>query len=306
MKRIVVAGSINMDIVVQAQRHPRPGETVLGDDLHFIPGGKGANQAVAASRLGGEVSLVATTGKDSFADTLRSFLSEERMDPQYVSSVTDTPTGTALIVVDKDSENAIVVVPGSNGRLSFEDIDKVDLTDRDIAVSQFETPLDVVARFLTNAREANALTILNPAPAMECPPDLLGLADYLIVNETEAAFFVGREDPPHDAVSAIELAARIRTDERQSVVVTLGAAGAVLAGRRTASVVGHDVQAVDTTGAGDCFVGAFAVALSEGQTEEEALEFANVSAAVSVQRLGASASLPRRRDVESFVDERRG
>ena len=302
MNKVIVAGSINMDIVVQTERHPKPGETIRGSGVHFIPGGKGANQAVAASRLGGDVSFLAKTGQDSFGEILRAFLSGERLDIRGVTTSETAPTGTALITVDKHSENAIVVVPGSNAEMSAKDLSSIRLDGSEVIVSQFEIPQDVVFELFKMARAVGATTILNPAPALPCSNDLFMLVDYLVVNETEAAFFTEAESTPEDFDSAIAQANRLRTDAEQVVVVTLGAKGAVLLrGNEKIRIPGHKVRAVDTTGAGDCFVGALAVALAEDKTLSDALQFANAAAAVSVQRLGASASLPIRDDVDSFL-----
>lgn len=302
MNKIVVAGSINMDVVAQTERHPRLGETVIGTDLKFIPGGKGANQAVAASRLGGNVSFIGKVGNDAFGETLLAFLKKESLDLKGVTLSSEAPTGTALIVVDQHSENAIVVVPGSNGELSIKDLDVVQLSRTDFVVSQFEISQNVIYELFKRARAVGGSTILNPAPAASFTKDLLALVDYLIVNETELAFFMGSKVPPQDIRSIAALAAGLRSSEDQVLVVTLGSRGAIcIWGDRVVETKGYKVNAVDTTGAGDCFVGAFAVARSEGKEVTDALEFANAASSISVQRLGASTSLPLRAQVEKVL-----
>lgn len=304
MSKIIVAGSINMDIVAQTDRHPRPGETVVGKDLHFVPGGKGANQAVAASRLGGDVGFIGKVGEDSFGETLLSFLKGESLELRGVTASSEAPTGTALIVVDQDSENSIVVVPGCNAKLAMADLDAIPLTGAEIVVSQFEIPQPVIQELFSRAHSARALTILNPAPAASTSKNLLALTDFLVVNETELAFFARSEVIADNTRSLVAQARGIRTDDRQVVVVTLGSKGAIcLLGEEVIEIPGHKVSAVDTTGAGDCFVGALAVALSEKRDVSNALRFANASAAISVQRLGASVSLPYRSEVDALLKE---
>lgn len=302
MKRVIVVGSINMDIVVSADRHPKPGETVVGNDIHFIPGGKGANQAVAASRLGGLVSLVGKIGHDTFGEKLQAFLKNEKLDLTGLTVSAEIPTGTALIVVDRKSENTIVVVPGCNRELSIKDLDSVHLTGNEIVVSQFEIPQDVITELFKRANKAGATTILNPAPAAHCSTELFARTDYLIVNETELGFFTGNLRGSDDIHTLAGEAHKLRARSGQIVIVTLGAGGVIsVSASDLIEVAGHKVNAIDTTAAGDCFIGGFAVALSESMGIRAALEFANAAAAISVQRLGASSSLPLRTEVETFL-----
>lgn len=297
MGKIIVLGSINMDVVVTAPRHPELGETIFGDELHFIPGGKGSNQAVAASRLDGNVQLVGRLGQDAFGDTLEKFLHSESLDLTYLQRTEGEPTGTALITVNHDSENTIVVISGANMANTVEDVANVELSGDEVLVSQFEVPQPTMKALFERAKAAGASTALNPAPAGEFIPGLLDLIDYLIVNETELAFFAGTQ-PTKDIDAIIAAAGKLRTRADQTIIVTLGANGSVcLHGDDTIRVEGMSVDAVDTTGAGDCFVGAFAVALSEGQPIPAALDFANRAAALSVQRLGAATSLPHRHEL---------
>lgn len=305
MAGIVVAGSINMDVVARTRTLPRPGETVRGSDLHYIPGGKGSNQAVAASRLADGVRLVGRLGRDVFGDTLTAFLQQENLDLSGVRYSDSAPSGTAIIVVDAESENTIVMVPGSNAEVSVADVEAVELEAGDVTVSPFEIPQETIMRLCQRAREAGARTVFNPAPAAEMMPGLLELIDVLVVNETELAFFAGVPDIAEDLDTVREQALALRADPQQMIVVTLGARGAVcVQGDDFVRVEGRRVQAVDTTGAGDCFVGALAVALYEGQELRAALNFANTAAALSVQKLGASTSMPRRADVEAALEKR--
>lgn len=303
MAGIIVAGSINMDVVARTERHPRPGETVKGSDLHYIPGGKGSNQAVAASRLADGVRLVGRLGRDAFGDTLTTFLQQENLDLSGLRYSEDTPSGTAIIVVDAGSENTIVIIPGSNAEVSRADVEAVELEAGDVVVSPFEIPQETILRLFQRAREAGARTVLNPAPAAEMIPGLLEVIDVLVVNETELAFFAGVPDVAEDMETIQAQAKSLRASAGQTLIVTLGARGVVcLLGDDLVRVDGLRVQAVDTTGAGDCFVGALAVALYEGQSLPDALTFANTAAALSVRRLGASTSMPRRVEVEAALD----
>ncbi|NDJ86613.1 MAG: ribokinase [Chloroflexi bacterium] len=295
---IVVVGSINMDVVARTQNHPRPGETVFGEDLQFIPGGKGSNQAVAASRLGGNVTLIGKLGSDAFGDTMAAFLKEENLDLAYVRRAEMLPTGTALIVVNAASENTIVVVPGSNSALLPTDTDLLPIHRQMVALAQFEVPQETTYRLFERVHATEGITILNPAPAGEVMPGLMELVDYLVVNETELAFFSGSDHIPDNTAQIASQAKKLRSHTSQTIVVTCGPKGVVCIKRdEILTVDGRAVDAVDTTGAGDCFVGAFAVALAEGRGISEALHFANQAAALSVQKLGASTSMPYRHEV---------
>src|SRR5206468_2112991 len=184
MGRVFVAGSINMDVVATADRHPRVGETVAGRQVLYFPGGKGANQAVAAARLGAQTTLIGRVGKDSFGGELKTFLSDQGIALGHVKETAAAHTGTAIITV-AEADNTIVVIPGSNALLSAEDVAAVPLTEGDVAVSQFEIPLPTIAAFFQRARSAGATTLLNPAPAQKMSADLLALVDILVLNETE-------------------------------------------------------------------------------------------------------------------------
>lgn len=293
MGRVFVAGSINMDVVATADRHPRIGETVAGRQVLYFPGGKGANQAVAASRLGARTTLIGRLGRDSFGAELKAFLGEQGIDLGYVVETAETHTGTAIITV-AEADNTIVVVPGANGLVGADDVSVVPLLTGDVAVSQFEIPLPTIAAFFHRARAAGAVTVLNPAPAQKMPGELLTLVDILVLNETELGFLAGSELSESDAAARItDVARQLQAREDQTICVTLGKRGVLaLAGRDEIAVAGRVVKAVDTTGAGDCFVGALAAQLAEGAPLREALTFANAAASISVQRMGAGPSMP--------------
>ncbi|MBR1166535.1 ribokinase [Bradyrhizobium liaoningense] len=302
MGRVFVAGSINMDVVATADRHPRIGETVAGRQVLYFPGGKGANQAVAASRLGARTTLIGRLGRDSFGAELKAFLGEQGIDLGYVVETAETHTGTAIITV-AEADNTIVVVPGANGLVGADDVSVVPLLKGDVAVSQFEIPLPTIAAFFHRARAAGAVTVLNPAPAQKMPGELLALVDILVLNETELGFLAGSELSESDAAARItEVARQLQAREDQTICVTLGKRGVLaLAGRDEIAVAGRVVKAVDTTGAGDCFVGALAAQLAEGAPLREALTFANAAASISVQRMGAGPSMPTAGEVAAVL-----
>ena len=302
MGRVFVAGSINMDVVATADRHPRVGETVAGKAVLYFPGGKGANQAVAAAKLGAATTLIGRLGSDAFGTQLRTFLAAQGVDLSFVKDTAEAHTGTALITV-ANADNTIVVVPGANGLVSAEDVSAPVLTKGDVAVSQLEIPLPTISAFFRRARDASATTILNPAPAKMFGPELLDLVDILVLNETELGLLAGIElhDGEDDArfIEAIRLLPSSRT---QIVCVTLGSRGvlAVIDGQPT-TIPGRKVQAVDTTGAGDCLVGALAAQLANGKSIRDALAYANAAASICVQRMGAAPSMPTAAEVASVL-----
>ena len=302
MGRVFVAGSINMDVVATASRHPRVGETVAGQAVHYFPGGKGANQAVAAAKLGAPVTLIGRVGTDAFGQQLRTFLGVQGVDLALVKDTAGTHTGTAIITV-ANADNTIVVVPGANALVSAGDIAAPVLAKGDIAVSQFEIPLPTIAAFFKRARAAGATTILNPAPAIACGPDLLALVDILILNETELGFLTGTELADTDDYERFVEAARLlQMGESKTVCVTLGKRGivALINGRQHVDI-GRAVKAVDSTGAGDCFVGVVAALLADGQPLTSAFGYANIAAAICVQRMGAAPSMPTIAEISAFL-----
>ena len=302
MGRVFVAGSINMDVVATADRHPRVGETVAGKQVLYFPGGKGANQAVAASRLGARTTLIGRLGKDSFGAELRTFLGDQAIDLGYVVETAEAHTGTAIITV-AEADNTIVVVPGANGLVGADDVEVVPLLAGDVAVSQFEFPLPTIAAFFRRGRAAGATTLLNPAPAQRMSDELLALVDILVLNETELGFLAGVDLSDSDeAAKIIGVARRLQARQDQTICVTLGKRGVLaLAGREEIAVQGRTVKAVDTTGAGDCFVGALAAQLADGAPLRAALAFANAAASISVQRMGAGPSMPTAAEVKAVL-----
>jgi len=293
MGRVFVAGSINMDVVATADRHPQVGETVAGKAVLYFPGGKGANQAVAAAKLGASSTLIGRLGTDTFGQELRTFLAAQGIDLALVKDTAEAHTGTALITI-ANADNTIVVVPGANALVSADDVSAAVLAKGDVAVSQFEIPLPAIRAFFQRARAAGATTILNPAPAIKFGRELLDLVDVLVLNETELALLAGTElrDSDDDArfVEAIRL---LQTRAEQTVCVTLGRRGVLAVVNGEASVIaGRAVKAVDTTGAGDCLVGALAAQLARGSAILDALNYANAAASICVQRMGASPSMP--------------
>lgn len=290
---VVVVGSLNLDLVVRVPSQPRPGETVLGGDVARYPGGKGANQAVAAARLGQRVEMVGRVGDDDAGLTLRRALAADGIDVEAVRVTPGAPTGVALITVDEAGENAIVVSPGANARLSGEDVlDSAGALGASAAVLlQLEVPLEVVD---VAAQAAGGTVILNPAPAAPLPADLLRHVDVLVPNRSELAALVGRTVANRDEAARAAEA----LDGPGSVVVTLGAEGAVVvSGGRVVPVPAVAVEVVDTTAAGDAFCGALADALVRGADLVEAARWAVRAAAGSVGRAGAQTSMPTRDEV---------
>jgi ribokinase len=302
MGRVFVAGGINMDVVATAARHPRIGETVAGNAVLYFPGGKGANQAVAAAKLGASTTLIGRLGKDAFGDELKAFLAAQGVDLSFVQQTSEAHTGTALITI-ANADNTIVVIPGANALVSAADVSGVAFAKGDIAVSQFEIPLASISAFLNRARAAGATTILNPAPAIEVERDLLDLADILVLNESELGLLAKTELRDTDAAAVfIEAARSLQTRKEGTICVTLGKRGALaLVEGKTLIIPGHTVEALDTTGAGDCFVGAVAAQLAGGKSIREALQYANAAGSICVQRMGAAPSMPTAAEVEAVL-----
>jgi ribokinase len=299
MGQVFVAGSINMDVVATAERHPRIGETVAGREVLYFPGGKGANQAVSAAKLGAPTTLIGKLGSDAFGRELKAFLTAQGIDLSLVREIADAHTGTAIITL-ADADNTIVVIPGANGLVSPEDVAALRLAKGDIAVSQFEIPLPTIAAFFTRARAAGATTILNPAPAIAVGHELLDLVDILILNETELGLLAGAElRDSDDPARIIDAARALRGVGKRIVCVTLGKRGVLaLVDGQPLIVEGRAIKAVDTTGAGDCFVGAVAAQLAANRSIGDALNYANVAASICVQRMGAAPSMPTAAEVE--------
>jgi ribokinase len=302
MGRVFVAGSINMDVVATAKRHPRIGETVAGDAVLFFPGGKGANQAVAAAKLDAPTTLIGRLGMDAFGDELRAFLTVQGVDLSFVQQTSEAHTGTAVITI-ANADNTIVVIPGANALVSAADVAAPVLAKGDVAVSQFEIPLPTISAFFERARAAGATTILNPAPAIESRHELLDLVDILILNESELGLLAKTElRDTDDPAVFFEAARSLQTGKDKTTCVTLGKRGVLaLVEGKPLIIPGHTVKAVDTTGAGDFFVGAVAAQLAAGTSIHEALHYANAAASICVQRMGAAPSMPTAADVEAVL-----
>jgi len=302
-KSIVVVGSSNTDMVIQLDRIPRPGETILGGNFVMAAGGKGANQAVAAARAGGDVTFVARVGRDMFGDEALAGFEKDGICVDHVVRDKECPSGVALIFVAKDGENSIAVASGANGRLNPADVQKAQraITSAAVLVMQLETPLPTVLIAAEIAAKAEVPVILNPAPACPLSDELLRLVSVLTPNETEAELLTGI--PVTDDASAERAADNLLARGVRTVIVTLGPRGAFVASEEFRGLVpGFEVKAVDTTAAGDVFNGALAVALAKQQPWPEAVRFANAAAAISVTRLGAQPSAPKRKEIKQLAD----
>lgn len=294
---IVVVGSINMDLVVRSPRHPQPGETILGSDFQTFPGGKGANQAAAAARLGGLVKMVGRVGMDPFGEVLLENLKKDGVDTTYVLKTKGVSSGVALITVSDVGQNNIVVVPGSNARLSAEDIRAAEpaFQGASLVLLQLEIPVETVREAVKLGKKHGARVILNPAPAQALDGALLEHVDILVPNENELTLLTGIQ-------SILVAAGSLKSIGLDCFIVTLGSKGAlVLDEQGTKHILGHEVHVVDTTAAGDAFVGAFAVALSEGQSILQAAVWGNAAGAITVTGAGAQPSLPDRASLEAFL-----
>jgi ribokinase len=305
--KILVVGSINMDLVVRLPQIPKPGETLLGGTFNTFPGGKGANQAVAIARLGGKVTMVGAVGVDSFGDELIHGLEIEGIDTQFIQRKPGISTGVALIEVDSKGQNTIAVASGANYALLVEDVRNalVEIGPFDILVMPLETPIDTIIEAVRFAKMYNAKTILNPAPAQKLSSDLLRQIDYLVPNEFEIGIVSGSQK--QIACEIDETKALYSYLGVANIIITMGNHGVIYENPNGKSmrIPAYNVEAVDTTAAGDCFVGAFAVGLSEGHSTLESIQFANAAAALSVERVGAQPSLPHRNEVDQFLNLRR-
>ncbi len=291
-----------MDLVIQTVQMPKPGETVLGRNFQVIPGGKGANQAVAAARQGGDVTLVGRVGADGFGKRQQQCLNNEAIDLSFLTIDDEFSTGVAVIAVDESGQNSIVVTAEANGQVGVQQIEASQeaIARADVLVCQLEIPFPAVARAIEIAHAHDVPVILNPAPASPVEPGLLENVSYLIPNEFEARMLSGIEVA--DVESARKSAQHLQQYGIKTVIVTLGDKGAYVAdGDEYYYEAALSVEAVDTTAAGDVFVGSFAVALTEGRSVREAVKFAKHASALSVTKLGAQSSIPSRQEVEQFL-----
>lgn len=306
MRRIVVIGSSNTDMILRLAHIPVPGETVLGGTFATAAGGKGANQAVAAARLGSRVTFVACVGSDVFGQESRARFVEEGIEISHVRCDGSHASGVAFIFVDARGENCIGVAPGANAQLAPDDVDKAlpAIHAADAMVMQLEIPMDTVACAAAQARQAGVCVVLNPAPAQALMPDLLRNVSVITPNETEAEIITGIRVA--DDASAARAAEWFHAAGVGTAVITLGSRGAYysdIKSGRSRTVQGFRVRAVDSTAAGDAFNGALAVALAEGRALDTAVVFANAAAALSVTIAGAQPSIPRRADVVRFLEK---
>lgn len=299
---VLVIGSSNTDLAIQMDRLPKPGETVLGGRFTTAAGGKGANQAVAAARAGGAVTFVARIGRDVFGDRAIAGFMVDDINVDHVIRDPSTPSGVALILIDRAGENSIAVAPGSNSRLAPADLNQArkQFQRAGAIVLQLETPLETVRAALKLADGRGVRVILNPAPAQTLPGSLLRRVSVLTPNESEAKLLTGVT--VNSPTAAARAASKLLFAGVENVIITMGSRGAYVAGKDGRQMVsGYKVKAKDTTAAGDVFTGALAVALAEGRSLFDAARFANAAAALSVTRLGAQPSAPTRKEIESLL-----
>ncbi|MDR3286386.1 MAG: ribokinase [Prevotellaceae bacterium] len=298
-QKILVVGSSNTDMVIKTQHLPRPGETVIGGTFFMNPGGKGANQAVTVARLGGQVTFICKTGSDIFGHQAHQQFEEEGIDTSYVLSDSKNPSGVALITVDANAENCIVVASGANANLLREDVAKAReaIEEADIVLMQLEIPMETVEYVAKMANSKNKKVILNPAPAQFLSAELISNLYIITPNETESEMISGITIT--DDKSAFEAAKKIADMGVDNVIITMGDRGALVYNKETNEIVdAYKVKAIDTTAAGDVFNGALAVALAENRTIVDAVRFACKTAAISVTREGAQSSVPYRNEVD--------
>jgi ribokinase len=301
MPRIAVVGSANTDFVLGVPELPTKGQTVLGGEFRVVPGGKGANQAVAAVRLGGDVTFIARLGTDSFGDQALAAYRQEGIRTDFVIRDDKAPSGVALIMVNPTGENMIAVAPGANGRLTADDVlaARIAIQEADCLLVQLEVPLEAVEAALGVAHRSRVKTLLNPAPARKLPARLLELTDILTPNETEAAVLAGERPQESNAESLVRLASILNVP---TLVVTMGSKGAcIIEGGKLNTVHTFPVTPVDTTACGDAFNGALAVALARHDSLSRAVQYANAAGALTATRHGAQPSLPTSRELQQFI-----
>jgi len=305
MGQIVILGVFVADTSFRAARMPKMGETILGDSFVLGPGGKGSNQAVAAGKLGGDVSFITRLGKDDFAKLALKTWQDAHVKPAIIEDE-ENNTGAAFIFVDtKSGDNAIIIAPGAAGKITPDILhhNKTLITESRIFMTQLEQPVEVALEGLKLAREHGKITILNPAPAASLPDEIFGLCDYITPNETETEALTGL--PVHTIEEAEKAAHALAQKGVGTPIITMGAQGAYLYGHGLVPAY-HAGEVVETTGAGDAFNGALATALAEGQTDIQAVHFGCATSAIAVTRAGAAPSMPAREEVEKFLASQKG
>lgn len=299
MSKICVTGSLNMDMVIVTPRIPVLGETILGRDFFTTPGGKGANQAVSAARLGGQVCMVGCVGNDFFGKELIKNLADNNVNVENIEIMDEAASGVAMIVV-KDGNNFIIVDPGANSMLSCEMIDKIEpvIKEQSVLAVQLEIPMEAVERAMRIAKKHNVTVLLDPAPAKKLTDEFLSFADIIVPNESECELITGL--PVKNIEQAKAAAEHLMNRGIPQVIITLGNKGVVYnSGTKILHKPVPQVEVVDTTAAGDCFAGALAVAISKGKSIDESVDFANIAATLSVMKRGAQSSLPYIEDIEN-------
>ena len=303
MSKITIIGSFVMDNVARMKKFPQAGETILGTSLGIFPGGKGANQCISVARLGGDVEMIGMLGNDANGETFRKILKDEGVKADNVFSC-DLPTAIAQIQINEEGQNRICVIPSANYEFGFKELDKVDeiIKNTQLVILQLELRLDVTKEIIRRAHKYGVKILLNPAPAVKLEDEILALVDYITPNETELSILT--DMPTETDEEVIAAANKLIANGTKVVVATLGSKGALIADKDSARIVsGYKVKAVDTVAAGDSFNGAFAVALTEGKSVEDAVKFANAMGALTVQKEGAIPSLHTREQVEAFIRE---
>lgn len=306
MEKILVVGSSNTDLIIKVSEIPRPGETLLGGEFNTFPGGKGANQAVAAARGGGDVVFIASVGNDSYGDESVKGYKLDNINTENIKICKNIPSGVAMITISDSGENAITVASGANAELKPEDLDEAEeaFDEAEYMLVQLETPLATVQKAVDLCSEFETKVILNPAPAAELPDEIISKIDIITPNETEAERLTGVE--VKDENDARKAAEKLHKRGINTVIITLGSGGAYVSDQNSGvvkRVPGFLVEPVDTTAAGDVFNGQLAVALAEGLSLEDAIRLAHAAAALSVQKLGAQSSIPRREETDYFLEE---
>ncbi len=306
MKKIVVVGSSNTDLIIKVPEIPRPGETLLGGKFMTFPGGKGANQAVAAARAGGDVVFIASVGDDSYGEEAIKGYKLDNINTGNIKVCKGIPSGIAMITISDSGENAITVASGANALLLPADLEEIEepFQEADYMLIQLETPIETVQKAVQLCADLDTRVILNPAPAAELPGEILEKVSIITPNETEAERLTGIT--VKDVPTAAKAAESLHSRGIETVIITMGAMGAYMSDQVSGIrklVPGFSVKAVDTTAAGDVFNGQLAVSLAEGKQLERAIVIAHAAAALSVQKLGAQSSIPRREETYYYLEE---